>query len=178
MRLVGAVIVSVFLLQLSASDCRAEEPSSTGASGANSSPHQALNRAMELGEAALARREYEEALKHFLRADAIEFPEIPNYEALPKIAEARCRQGDRATGRAILADLRCIVDVELGVAPCYVGPETLGAPGHPNPELTPLCFMRMCGEIFLSYYDSPSEEQVTDVEALRLGLDRVEAICG
>lgn len=174
----GAIVVTVFLLQLTATGCRAEDPSSTGPSGANGSPLQDLNRTTELGEAVLSQGEYEEALKHFLRADEMAFPELPNYVALPRVAEARCRLGDRATGQAILADLRCIIDVELGVAPCYVGPETLGAPGHPNPKLTPLCFIRMCGEIFLSYYEFPSEEQVADVKALRLELDRLKEICG
>lgn len=177
MRLAEPMVVTLLLFQASGSSCRAEGRSSTAASEESGSPRQDWNSAVELGEGALARGEYSEALGHFLAADAMNFPESPNYEALPKIAEARCRLGDRATGQAIVADLRCILDVDSGVTPCYVGEETRGAPGHPNPALTPLCFERMCSEIFLAYYESPSEAQMAKVEALRGELDRLGEIC-
>lgn len=178
MRLALAAMVSLLLLQLSGSFCRAEDPSPTGASEGTGSLGVDWNRAMELGEAELSQGNYAEALRHFLAADEMDFPEVPNYEALPKIAEARCHLGDRTTGRAIVADLRCILDVNSGATPCYVGEETRGAPGHPNPALTPVCFERLCGEIFLAYYESPSEAQLEKIHQLRRELDPVAEICG
>lgn len=174
MRLAGALVVTLLLLHASGSPCRAEGPSST-----RDPERHVWEHSMELGEAALARGDYSEALTHFLAADAVEFVDTPNYEALPKIAEVRCRLGDHTTGQAIVADLRCILDVDLGLIPCYVGEETKeGDPGHPNPALTPVCFERMCSEIFLGYYDSPSETLRAKLEMLRIELDRLEGICG
>lgn len=173
MRFSGAIIVKLILLHLSGGFGGAEEPSTP-----KSPERQSWQRAMELGELAFARGDYSQALEKFLVADQVEFLDIPNYEALPRIADVSCRLGDYATGEAILVDLRCIVDVELGLAPCYVGEEThRGDPGHPNPELTPVCFERMCSEIFLAYYESPSDAQVAKISALRRELERVDAIC-
>ncbi len=135
-----------------------------------------FNRTMALGETELSRGEYAKALEHFLAADAVDFSEVPDYRALPKIAEAKCRLGDSA-GRAILADMRCILDVEVGLTPCFVGEETHWAIGHPNPELTPTCFQRMCGEIYLAYYDSPSEAVRARVKELRREVERVDVVC-
>lgn len=176
--LVAVVVVKLLLFQALGRFCRAEAASDPGTSEEGSLLEQGWSRAMQLGEAALSRGEYQEALGHFLDADAMDFPETPNYEALPKIAEASCRLGDRATGQAIVADLRCILDVDSGVIPCYVGQESRAAPGHPNPALTPLCFERMCGEILLAYYESPSDAQSAKIEALRQVLDRLDKICG
>lgn len=173
MKHLGAVVASLLLLIAFGSLCRAEGPSSPP-----DPERQLWEREMELGESALAEGDYSEALSHFLTADAVELFEVPNYEALPRIAEVRCHLGDLATGQAIVADMRCILDVDLGILPCYVGEATQGAPGHPNPALTPVCFDRMCSEIFLGYYDSPSDLLRARIEKLRLELDRVDEICG
>lgn len=176
MRIARSMGVALLLLQVSGGFCRAEEvPPSE--SPKETSARQRWQNELKHGEAALAHGEYAEALEHFLAADATTFPESPNYEVLPKIAEARCRLGDRVAGRAILADLSCMLDVDSGVTPCYVGEDTQAAPGHPNPVLTPLCFERMCGEIFLAYYESPSEPQIARVQQLRVELDRVKELC-
>jgi len=179
MRLAVTALFSLLLFQQASGGlCRAEGSSSTGDTEENLSSPEALGHAVELGEAALKRGEYRKALGYFRDADAVDFPETPHYEVLPKIAEASCRLGDLATGQAIVADLRCILDVESGVTPCYVGEETQGAPGHPNPRLTPVCFERMCGEIFLAYYESPSETVMAEVAVLRGEIDRLAQLCG
>lgn len=67
--------------------------------------------------------------------------------------------------------------VDRGELPCYVGPDTRTAPGECNPALSELCSERMCGEMYLSYYESPSEGQLDQIEQLAREAKRVEARC-
>jgi hypothetical protein len=119
-----------------------------------------------------------EALDAFLQADRMNLHEAPNYQALVGVAEAWCQLGQAELGLALLQDFRCSLAVERGDLQCYIGPETSEGPGHPNPKLTPTCYERMCGEIYLSYYEDPSEHVLARLERLSREAGRVESVCG
>jgi hypothetical protein len=135
------------------------------------------DRLVDLGRRQLETGQSAEALETLLQADSIDIHEVPNYGALALVAEARCRLGQFELGRALLRDFRCALEVDRGKLPCFLGPETRTAPGHPNPELTPTCYERMCGEIYLSYYENPTAAMLGRIDAMSRDADRVEALC-
>jgi hypothetical protein len=51
------------------------------------------------------------------------------------------------------------------------------APGERNPALSELCYERMCSEMYLSYYDAPSEAALREIDRLAQEAERVEAVC-
>lgn len=145
-----------------------------------SSPDEELDNLMDLMDA--GRRKLEEgdvagALVAFEAADEISLFEIPNYQATIWIAEALCRLGDTEGGVSVLADFECMLDANSGNLPCFVGRETRNAPGQPNSQLTPRCFRKMCGEIYLSYYSHPSEGTLAFVEEQRIRATDVREVC-
>lgn len=140
-------------------------------------PHDRWNDLVLRGKSYLAADLPEDALILLQEADEIDLPEVPNYQALVAIAEARCLLGDAVVGRALIQDFRCMLAVDAGRRPCYIGPPTRSGPGHPNPDLTPTCFERMCSEIFLSYYRSPTAKLLARLEELSEEASRVETVC-
>lgn len=117
------------------------------------------------------------ALESFRKADSMDLAEVPNYEALVHIAKAECLAGATEAGLSTLADFRCAVAVDAGELSCYVGDETLGAPGAVNPQLTEGCSGRMCGEVFLDYYDQSTPEKTRHLATLRTNALEVKEIC-
>jgi hypothetical protein len=136
-----------------------------------------LERLVRRGEELMAAGLFDDALRSFEAADEVELFEVPRYEVLVDVAEARCRLGQAELGRALFRDFRCALEVDRGKLPCFLGPETSTGPGHPNPELTPTCYERMCGEIYLSYYEKPTEAMLDRIDAMSRDADRVEALC-
>lgn len=134
-------------------------------------------RLFDLGRASLESGRPAEALDAFLQADRMNLHEAPNYQALVGVAEAWCQLGQTELGLALIQDFRCGLAVDRGDLLCYLGPETSEGPGHPNPELTPTCYERMCSEIYLSYYEDPPEHILARLEGLSRNADRVEALC-
>lgn len=128
------------------------------------------------GERSLAAGRLVEARTAFEGAAAELLIEVPNYEVLTRIAEVRCREGDWRSGLSLVADFRCMLEVDAGRRTCFIrvaGEED----GQPNPELPIECFERMCSEMYLSYYDHPTEARLKRIEALARDANRVEAIC-
>lgn len=128
------------------------------------------------GEKNLAAGELAAARGAFEGAAAEQLVEVPNYEVLVRIAEVRCREGDRKSGLSVLADFRCMLEVDAGRSPCFIELEGEG-PGRPNPELSVECFERMCSEIYLSYYEHPMQARLKRIEELTRDANRVERIC-
>lgn len=132
---------------------------------------------VERGERLLAEGKYQEALEALMEADRLTLFEVPNYEATHRIAEARCLLGEREEGLELLENFRCMLAVDRGELPCYVGPETRDAPGARNPAVTDLCFLKMCSELYLSYYENLTEEQLAGIAELGREAERVRRIC-
>ena len=82
--------------------------------------------------------------------------EEPNYEAFLMLSETHCMKGEVEKGLSILSDFECMLRVDSGKLSCYVGSARAGYLGEKNPETSSLCFSRMCGEIYLPYYESMS----------------------
>jgi len=61
------------------------------------------------------------ALQDLLAADKMDLFEVPNYQALVGIAEAKCRLGAPEAGLADLVAFLCAVEVDAGKLPCYLG---------------------------------------------------------
>ncbi len=152
--------------------------SSTSSPSAQVDPaHEAFSSLLAQGQLQMETGHPEEALASFRKADQLDRFEVPNYEALVHVAEALCDLGDTAEGLAALTDFRCAIEVDAGNLPCYIGPETLAAPGELNPELTAGCAPRMCGELFLAYYTDGDEAKARKLTALRQKAADVEASC-
>jgi hypothetical protein len=116
-----------------------------------------------------------DALLLFQLADEMRLHEIPNYEALPGMAETHCRLGNEALAQAILIDYLCMLDVEAGAKRCFLdGPS---APGSKNAELTEECFSRMCGEIYLGYYENPNATTLEAIERDRRRALSIQRSC-
>lgn len=128
------------------------------------------------GEAHLASGDLRRAEQAFTAAAAKNLPEEPNYRVLIKLAEVKCRQGSSADGLALVREFQCMLDVEAGKIQCFkmTEPRSLG---ERNDGLSPLCFERMCGEIYLAYYQNPSQATLREVEQLRRESARVERVC-
>jgi hypothetical protein len=151
-----------------------------GGSGAESvtSPDQAeYRRHLKEGDDALRQGDLESARLAYVAADGVELFEVPNYGARVKIAEVECRLGDVTKGLETLADFRCMVEVDGGVKPCYVGGGGDPGAGAPNPALSATCFHRMCGEIYLGYYTQVTRERRKILRALSRDADRVAGVC-
>ena len=122
-------------------------------------------------------RDFDSALSLLELAAEVAVHEAPNYEPYLELAEVRCRMGDLAGGASLLEDVRCILDVDAGELPCYVGWDTPIAPGQANSELTPRCFSIMCGEAYLDYYSEPTEGQLSLIADFRKRVDHLDALC-
>jgi len=128
------------------------------------------------GETNLAAGNLAAARSAFEGAAAEQLVEVPNYEVLVRIAEVRCREGNRKSGLSVLADFRCMLAVDAGRSPCFIEIEGEEL-GRPNPELSVECFERMCSEMYLSYYEDPTEARLKRIEELARDADRVEPLC-
>lgn len=129
------------------------------------------------GRQHLAAGQLDAALAAFREADAVELPEAPNYRALPYLAEVHCRSSRTEEGLSILDDVACMIRVDRGELPCFVGPPTSGAPGSDNPDLTDACRERMCGELFLPYYEDPDPERLRELDGLEAETARIRQLC-
>lgn len=136
-----------------------------------------LEALLRQGKTRLAENDLVGALEVFESAEAIELHEAPNYRPTLWLAEVRCRLGDVQGGRSLLADFECMLDVDAGDLSCYVGRPTSAAPGQPNYRLTPRCFLEMCGEVLLGYYEQPSEAQLAHIGELRGEAARIRSMC-
>jgi len=125
------------------------------------------------GEKQLSAGQLAAARASFERAAGVQLFEVPNYEILLRVADVRCRQGDRDGGRAVLGDFRCMLDIDGGRQRCYLD----AAREHANPALSGDCFARMCGEMYLSYYDFPTALRLQRIETLRRRADDVVRSC-
>jgi hypothetical protein len=130
------------------------------------------NDRMRLGFAALDDGRFDAAATAFSDALSITCFEIPNYEATGPLAEALCLSGRKAEGLQVLANFRCMLDVDSGNEPCF-------RPGPPDRAagLTESCFATMCGEIYLPYYEHPSATTFSWVATARPLADQLAAAC-
>ena len=137
---------------------------------------QAYDAHLETG-ANLRNGEPMEALQELMAADKMDLFEVPNYQALVGIAEAKCRLGAPEAGLTDLAAFVCAVEVDAGKLPCYLNEDDPAGPLQGNPELNELCRERMCGEIYLPYYESTDPAKAERLEALRVRAGKVREIC-
>jgi hypothetical protein len=115
------------------------------------------------------------ALQFYQRAANLDLFELPNYKVLVKVAEVQCRQRNTVVGNSNLKDFRCMLDVDAGRLPCFLPSNDV------QPKLNPAvggeCFKRMCGEIYLGYYENPTSSQLQAVKRLTKEADRVSKMC-
>jgi len=131
--------------------------------------------AVKAGEAALDRGDLKTASAEFTRALAVDLPEVPNYEVVIRIAEIKCLE--RAPdARRELAEFACMLDVDEGKRPCFERTAD-GDIGERSPAVTHQCFDRMCGELYLPYYEHPDRAELAAIRELRGELKRVGKIC-
>ena len=129
-----------------------------------------------VADTALQRGDLSAALESLEAADAIPLPEVPNYQLLARIAELQCREGKVELGLKTLTDFRCMLGVDAGRELCFL-PAAPGQAPQRNPTLTEACFARMCGEVYLSYYENPTPETLNAIRDLEQQAVRVEALC-
>lgn len=132
------------------------------------------DRAMSAGLEAMRAGDYSRAAGRFREALATPRHEVPNYEAFVPLAMAQCRLGDKAEGRQLLDDVDCMLDVDEGTLGC---PVSSPPDGFVRRGGTRRCFETMCGEMFLSYYRSPTQEQLARIRGLRADLEAGKAEC-
>jgi len=82
---------------------------------------QAYGAHLETGADHLRNGEPMAALQELMAADKMDLFEVPNYQALVGIAEAKCRLGAPEAGLADLVAFLCAVEVDAGKLPCYLG---------------------------------------------------------
>lgn len=127
-------------------------------------------------EAAFAAGDYDSARTALIRAAREPLFEVPNYEPLVMLAEIDCLQGRTDSGLGLLAEVGCMLDVEIGEKQCFPD-DPDDETGGIGPDVSYLCFVEMCAPIYLSYYESPSPETYDHVAAMRLELARVRRNC-
>lgn len=149
----------------------------SGAEDSSGQSRASYDLVISCAEAKLQSEALAESLLLFQVADQLEIFEVPNYEALPAIAELHCRLGETPRGRALVKDLECILDVDAGITPCYVGGEPHDSTGERNPALSDECFDRMCSEIYLSYYDRPTPGTIGRIDDARARLVEIARLC-
>lgn len=128
------------------------------------------------GEARLASGDLRRAEQAFTAAATKNLLEVPNYEVLIRLAEVKCLQGSTTDGLALVKEFQCMLNVEVGATKCFKDAKP-GLLGERNDKLSPSCFERMCGEIYLAYYENPSQATLRKVEDLRRETARVERVC-
>ena len=138
---------------------------------------QAYDAHLETGANHLRNGEPMAALQELVAADKMDLFEVPNYQALAGIAEAKCRLGAPEAGLTDLAAFLCAVEVDAGKLPCYLNEDDPAGPLQGNPGLNELCRERMCGEIYLPYYESTDPAKAERLEALRVRAGKVREIC-
>lgn len=126
------------------------------------------------GKQYLRDRQFRLAADAFEAALREELVEAPNYEMVVYLAEAKCLSGDRESGLRLLKDFDCMLKVEVGLRRCFLEE---GENAIPNPELTRFCFERMCSEIYLPYYEKPTEQMRIQVSRMREEATRVRNAC-
>ena len=159
--------------------CAGAPPHGAAASGADELPlaWRELNAHLESGAEHLRNGHAMAALEELVAADEMDLFEAPNYEALVGIAEAKCRLGAADAGLTDLAAFLCAVEVDAGKLPCYLNEDDPAGPLKGNPELNELCRERMCGEIYLPYYESKDAARAERLESLRARGAKVREIC-
>lgn len=125
------------------------------------------NAALRLGDLAKAREAYAAAAREVL-------VEVPNYTVLIKLAEVECLRSNKEGGRWLVSEFGCMLDVDGGREKCFMDSESK----KPNPRLGSLCFKRMCGEMYLAYYESQTSDGLREIEKLRVEAKRVGLLCG
>jgi hypothetical protein len=124
--------------------------------------------------AAAAKRSGNLRLALALYGRSLELPifEVPNYENLLQVVALHCELGDEESALSVAEELRCAIDVDLGRERCYLDDAKLEL----NPRVRS-CGDRMCGELYLVYYDFPSEEQLRLAKELEATLLATLARC-
>jgi hypothetical protein len=125
------------------------------------------------GDKSLQDGDLSAAREAFERAASLPLFEVPNYEILLRIAEVRCRQSDYSGGLSLLTDFKCILQVDAGKQRCYLD----SAHQRANPSLTSACFERMCSEMYISYYDFPTDARLARIRQLSQRADDVQRLC-
>ena len=126
------------------------------------------------GEILLKNKKIDSAISLFREALNIPLHEIPNYEPYLYIAEAYCLRGSKREGRLLLSEFDCMLNIDKGKTQCY-GDKTNNS--LPNKALPQACFERMCGEIFLEYYEKPTNEHSMKMSALTSRYKHAELVC-
>lgn len=124
------------------------------------------------GFAALKQGDNDGAAKRFRAALAIPMDEVPNYELMIPLAFSECRAGNRQGGKELLKDAKCMLNVESKKFGCTAQKSIFIEQGG-----TSRCYEMMCGEMYLPYYESPTNDQVQHVSALEQDLHKASAIC-
>jgi len=162
--------LAVLLLGVCASahsSCSTDGPHRASESQTTDDRYEELRRK---GETAVVAGDLATAEAAFHDAAAVHLFEAPNFEILVRIADVKCRRGDAKGALAVLRDFRCMLAIDSGQIHCFVD-------GRVNPELSAECVNRMCSEMYLPYYEAPTEEQLKSDERLAREADRIEMLC-
>ncbi len=79
---------------------------------------QSFDQTLDQAEADLKAGRYDRALSEFRKADAVRFPEGPNYEVLPAIAWLQTRLGQKAEAAKTIGQAELVLKVLIGQARC------------------------------------------------------------
>ena len=131
---------------------------------------------VEAGDAALEEGDHRTAEAKYRDALSVPIHEVPNYEVYLRLALVEQRRENWSSCNKILTDFECMLDVEIGRRPCF-GEAAPGYLGARNPEVSEECAQRMCGEIYLSYYENPTDAVKERVESLRRQAQLVRNNC-
>jgi hypothetical protein len=134
-------------------------------------------KALKRAQKSMAKGDFATAASRFEDALAVRCFEIPNYVLFGPLAEARCRLGNRSVGRELLRDYRCMLEVDAGERPCFVESKSQEPEQQRASGLTDRCFETMCSEIFLEYYENPTQEQLARIVRLSKSSEQVGPIC-
>ena len=117
--------------------------------------------------------DYKSAIEAYKSATYITLYDSPNFQVLPKLAMAYCKNGDKQEGFKILDEFKCMFSIYKGESMCYV--DNLYT--QKNSNLSQRCFAEMCGEMYMSYYGAGSESFKKNVSKLNKLLDEAIKAC-
>lgn len=173
-----AMISAIFLLSIDTYSADAENACSR-ARAASPQSSGLTDRYIELvclAEDKFAAGEFDAARVALMHATGEFLFESPNYEPLLRLAEIACIQGDHIQGISLLREFNCMLDVEVGDRQCFPDDPHNGT-SRIGENVSLLCYQNMCGEMFLSYYQSPTEAMIDTVDSMRMEVTRVAQAC-
>lgn len=117
------------------------------------------------------------AIDYLSFAHRFALPEVPHYEELVHLSRAQCLRGDFEEGIRTIRDVECMMDIDFGRKRCFV--ETKDASRQPtrSPDLTDACFLTMCNELYLPYYEQPEEPSNPQAQRLLKNLAKSRSAC-